>query len=149
MGARSSSLNIRQGRKSEGDVAAGLERHLWNTRAALVIGFGGLLVTMAAAGGDALRVLRQVRQEDDQIRRQFLFRNHVLNDVRSELYLSGTYVRDYLLEPEPVRAGTFRASLEDVRKQIDSALEAYGRQLNAEERTQYSALTTELSRYWG
>lgn len=125
-----------------------MDRHLWNTRAALIIGFGGLLVTMALAGGDALRVLRQVRQEDNQIRRQFLFRNHVLNDVRSELYLSGTYVRDYLLEPEPVRADAFRASLADVRKQMDSALEAYGRQLDAGERTQYFALTTELSRYW-
>jgi len=125
------------------------DRPLWSTRAALITGFGGLLLTMALAGGDALRVLRQVQREDDQIRRQFLFRNHVLNDVRSELYLSGTYVRDYLLEPEPVRAETFRASLEDVHNQMDSALAAYGRQLNSDERTQYSALTTELSRYWG
>jgi len=125
------------------------ERPLWNTRVAVLTGFGGLLLTMTLAGGDALRVLRQVQREDDQIRRQFLFRNHVLNDVRSELYLSGTYVRDYLLEPEPVRAETFRASLEDVHNQMESALEAYGRQLNSEERAQYSALTTELSSYWG
>lgn len=146
MGAQLNSLDIRDGPKRD---HAGLDRRLWNTRAALIIGFGGLLATMALAGGDALRVLQQVRQEDDQIRRQFLFRNHLLNDMRSELYLSGTYVRDYLLEPEPVRAETFRASLEDVHNQMESALEAYGRQLNSEERTQYSALITELSRYWG
>ena len=35
---------------------------------------------MALAGMDALRVLRQIRRDDDQIRRQFLFRNHVLNE---------------------------------------------------------------------
>jgi signal transduction histidine kinase len=31
---------------------------------------------------------------------------------------------------------------------MDSALQAYGQQVNSAERTQYSALTTELSRYW-
>jgi len=142
-------LDVRKSPKGEGHLASGSDHHLWNTRAALIIGFGGLLVTMALAGGDALLVLRQVRREDDQIRRQFLFRNHVLNDVRSDLYLSGTYVRDYLLEPEPVRAETYRLSLEDVRKQMESALTSYGRQeLNPEERRQYAALTLQLSRYW-
>ena len=73
-------------------------RHL-SSRFTLALGFGGLLMIMALAGIDASRVLRQIRRDDDQIRRQFLSRNHVLNDIRSDLYLSGTYVRDYLLEP--------------------------------------------------
>jgi signal transduction histidine kinase len=126
----------------------GTDRHFWNARVALIAGFGSLLLIMALTGGDALLVLRQVRREDDAIRRQFLFRNHTLNEVRSELYLSGTYVRDYLLEPEPERADAFRSSLEDVRKRMQAALDAYERQLNAAERPQYAALTTELSRYW-
>jgi signal transduction histidine kinase len=125
-----------------------LGRPLWNSKNALTIGFGSLLVTMALAGGDALLVLRQVRREDDQIRRQFLFRNHVLNDVRSDLYLSGTYTRDYLLEPEPVRAETFGANLEDVHKRMESALATYGGQLDPGERAQYAALTAALSNYW-
>jgi signal transduction histidine kinase len=119
-----------------------------NARFVLITGFGSLLLIMALTGGDALLVLRQVRREDDGIRRQFLFRNHTLNEVRSDLYLSGTYVRDYLLEPEPARAETFRLNLEDVRKRMESALDDYGRQLNADERPQYSALTTELAGYW-
>ena len=126
----------------------GADHRFWNARFALIAGFGSLLLIMALTGGDALLVLRQVRREDDGIRRQFLFRNHTLNEVRSELYLSGTYVRDYLLEPEPAHAKAFRASLEDVRRRMQSALDAYGRQLNAEERPPYAALTTELSRYW-
>jgi hypothetical protein len=51
-----------------------------SSRLTLAVGFGGLLVIMALAGMDALRVLQQVRRDDDQIRRQFLYRNHVLND---------------------------------------------------------------------
>jgi signal transduction histidine kinase len=121
---------------------------LLGTRFALAIGFGGLLTIMALAGADGLRVLRQIRRNDDEIRRQFLFRNHVLNDIRSELYLSGTYVRDYLLEPEPARAETFRTTLEQVHKEMDAALESYRSQLRPEERKDYAALTAELSRYW-
>jgi len=124
------------------------DRPFRNARFALTVGFGSLLLVMALTGGDALLVLRQVRREDDAIRRQFLFRNHTLNEVRSDLYLSGTWVRDYLLEPEPARAETFRLNLEDVRQRMQSALDDYERQLNAGERPQYAALTTELSRYW-
>lgn len=123
-------------------------RPFWNARFVLIAGFGSLLLAMGLTGGDALLVLRQVRREDDGIRRQFLFRNRALNEVRSDLYLSGTYVRDYLLEPEPAGAESFRSSLEDVRKRMQSALDGYERQLSPGERPQYSALDTELSRYW-
>jgi signal transduction histidine kinase len=100
----------------------------------LIVGFGSLLAITAAAGIGALRVLEHVRSQDDTIRRQFLSRNHVLNDIRSEVYLSGTLVRDYLLEPEPERAETYRASLEEIRRQMDSALEAYAREIDPEDR---------------
>jgi signal transduction histidine kinase len=120
----------------------------WNARFALIAGFGSLLLAMALTGGDALLVLRQVRREDDAIRRQFLFRNHALNEVRSDLYLSGTYVRDYLLEPAPARAQSFLSSLEDVRKRMQSAFDAYEKQLTPAERPQYAELDTELVRYW-
>ena len=103
---------------------------------------------MAVAGIAALRVLEHVRGSDDQIRRQFLSRNHALNDIRSEVYLSGTLVRDYLMEPEPERAQTYRASLEDIRRQMDSALESYGSQVDPEEVPHYTALREELASYW-
>src|SRR5579872_4853380 len=110
------------------------------SRLALLIGFGGLLLIMALAGIDALRVLQQFRQNDDQIRRRYLSQNHVLNDIRSDVYVSGTYVRDYLLEPDLARAEAYRADLESVRKHMDSALESYGREANPAEVQHYSAL---------
>ena len=113
-------------------------RPFWNARFALTVGFGGLLLIMALTGGDALRVCGRSGARTIESAGSFLFRNHVLNDIRSELYLSGTYVRDYLLEPEPARAETFRASLEEVRKQMESALESYGRQIAPEEATHYT-----------
>jgi signal transduction histidine kinase len=113
----------------------------------LALGFGGLLAIMALAGIDGIRVLRRISRSDNQIRRQFLAESRALNDIRSELYLSGTYVRDYLSDPDPGRARSFRASLEDVHREMDAAIESYGRQPEAKNRD-YSELTAELSRYW-
>ncbi len=118
------------------------ERLLPGSRITLAAGFGGLLIIVALAGVDALRVLREIRVEDDQIRTQFLLRNHLLNDVRSKLYLSGTYVRDYLLDPDPALAEGYRASLEQVRREMDASLESYSRQVDSTE------LKVELASYW-
>ncbi len=119
-----------------------------SSRIALAVGFGGLLFIMALAGIDALRVLQQFRHSNDQITRRYLSQNHVLNDIRSDVYVSGTYVRDYLLDPDSERAEAYRISLEEVRKQMESALEAYGRQVVPQEVPHYTALRTELMSYW-
>jgi signal transduction histidine kinase len=117
-------------------------------RLVLLAGFGSLLVIMALSGIDAVRVLRQFRRDESGIRHQFLFRNQVLNNIRSGVYLSGTYVRDYLLDPDPDRAVAFGSSLAEVRRQMESGLESYGRQLSPGETRHYGALRNELSQYW-
>ncbi len=125
------------------------DRVFFGSRLALVVGFGGLLSIMALAGIDALSVLQQFRHNDDQIRRRYLAQNHVLNDIRSDVYVSGTYVRDYLLEPDPQRADTYRTSLEDVRRHMESSLQSYRREVAPAEAQHYSALRAELMDYWG
>src|SRR5260370_27333177 len=121
---------------------------LSSSRVALFAGFGGSLAISALSGLDALRVLRQFQRQDEQIRRQFLFRNRVLNNIRSEVYLSGTYVRDYLLDPNPARATAFGASLGNVRNQMETELTSYASQLEPEESKHYGALRMELAQYW-
>lgn len=120
----------------------------FRSRSALILGLGSLLAIMAVAGVGALRVLANVRVKDELIRNKFLSRNHVLNDIRSEVYLSGTLVRDYLLEPEPERAETYRSSLEEIRRKMDSALETYGQQIGPQAASNFAALRTELAGYW-
>ena len=135
-------------RESEMRFTPRFDRLILSTRLALTVGFGGLLVIIALAGLDTLRVLRQIRANEDQIRQEFLFRNHVLNNIRSDLYLSGTYVRDYLLEPDFERAESYRATLQKVRTEMDSALESYGSKLDPEQSRDYAALKIELAGYW-
>src|SRR5579863_7629565 len=86
-----------------------------NTRILLFLGFGGLLLLMAVAAVDAIQILTAIQDRNDTIRREFLSKNQLLNQIRSDLYISGTYVRDYLLEPEPDKAFGHRASLENTR----------------------------------
>ncbi len=120
-----------------------------SSRLVLLIGFGGLLSIMALAGIDAMRVLKQYRRNDDQIRRRYLAQNNALNEIRSDVYVSGTYIRDYLLEPDSGRAETYRTSLGAARRQMESALESYGSQADPLELGHYAALRSELMDYWG
>jgi len=115
----------------------------------LAIGFGGLISIMALAGIDALRSLDQFRRGDDQIRRHYLAQDRLLNEIRSDVYVSGTYVRDYLLDADQQRAEAYRISLEDVRAHMESALESYGREVSAAESQHYTVLRAQLTDYWG
>jgi signal transduction histidine kinase len=117
-------------------------------RLVLLAGFGSILAIIALSGWDALLLLQQFRQEDAAVRRQFLLRNRLLNNIRSELYLSGTYVRDYLLDPEPSRAAAFGNNLAAVRRKMDAELSLYAGQMETQEAGQFSALRSELNEYW-
>src|SRR4051812_41572402 len=119
-----------------------------NSRLVLIAGFGGLLLLMAVAGVDAIQLLREIQRRNDAIRGDFLNRNRLLNQIRSDVYLSGTYVRDYLLEPEPQNAARHRTSLDKTRHEMDVALQSYAGILGQSETYPYARLRQELDRYW-
>ena len=118
------------------------------TRMILFAGFGGLLVLMAFAGLDSIQVLRQIETDNNDIRRDFLYRNRILDQIRSSLYLSGTYVRDYLLDPDTSQAEVHRQSLQHTHTEMDVALDAYSRLLRPEELSPFRHLMRDLSEYW-
>ena len=118
------------------------------SRLMLTIGFGGLLLLMTFAGLDSIQRLRQIQGSNDNIRESFLARTRLLEQIRSNLYLSGTYVRDYLLEPESSKAEAHRASLLKTRDDMQAALQKYQGLLNEEESTPFRILTRELGSYW-
>ena len=118
------------------------------TRAALLAGFGGLLILMAFAGFDAVSILRQIETRNERIRNEFVDRNRTLEQIRSDLYLSGTFIRDYLLEPDPKAAEAHRSSLQKTRREMDGALERYEKFLPSQEAAAFAVLKLELSDYW-
>src|SRR5271166_2075697 len=106
----------------------------------LVLGFGGLLLLMAVAEIASLLLLGTLRQNDSQLQARFLTRNRTLEQIRSNIYLSGTFVRDSLLAPEASGARAQLASLDNLRKDTGSALEGYSQSLEPDESAPFQNL---------
>lgn len=119
-----------------------------NSRVALMAGFGGLLLLMAFSAVDGMQALQQIQTSNDTIREEFLQRTRVLERIRSDVYISGTYVRDYLLEPETGKAEGHRYSLLEARHDMDAALAEYRSLINAQEIGPFQGLTRQLADYW-
>jgi len=119
-----------------------------NSRIVLAIGFGGLLLLLAFAGFDGVEKLRQIEHRNDVIRESFLARTRLLEQIRSDLYLSGTYVRDCLLEPDAAKAEAHRASLLRTRNRMESALGQYKALLNEAQARPFRDLNQALQEYW-
>src|SRR5436309_666030 len=119
-----------------------------NSRTVLIAGFGGLLLLMGFSGLDAIQALQHIQSANDSIRDEFLRRTRVLERIRADLYVSGTYIRDYLLEPESGKAEGHRYSLMESRRDMDAALAEYRTLVTPEEHAPFAGLTGELAEYW-
>src|SRR5580692_10626625 len=114
----------------------------------LVAGFGGLLLLMAAAETGALLFLNSLRHSGTELQARFLARNRTLEQIRSDIYLSGTYARDSLLAPEVSGARAQIAALEGLRRETETALDRYAQTLEPEEGAPFRALRSEIEAYW-
>jgi signal transduction histidine kinase len=114
----------------------------------LVGGFGGLLLLMAAAETGALLFLNSLRHSGTELQAHFLARNRTLEQIRSDIYLSGTYARDSLLAPEVSGARAQIAALEGLRRETETALDRYAQTLEPEEGAPFRALRSEIEAYW-
>lgn len=118
------------------------------TRRLLLLGFGGLLLLLAFSGLNALSILQKIQTENETIRDDYLHRDRILGELRSDIYLSGTYVRDLLLEQDAALADMHRKEFEDSRKRINTSLDAYSKILRPEETASFYRFKTELERYF-
>ena len=114
----------------------------------LSLGFGGLLVFIVAAATGTLVVLDRVRHQETLIRQAFLQRLSALDQIRAQIYLSGTYVRDFLLSPDTSGAQEQTQRMAALERDTHAALQAYSRILEAEEREPFRALQGEIEAYW-
>jgi len=114
----------------------------------LLAGFGGLLLLMAAAEAGAVLFLNGLRQSGTELQGHFLERNRTLERLRSNIYLSGTYVRDYLLAPETHGAQAQLIALDGLRRDTEIALTTYAQTLEPEEKAPFQALRSQIEEYW-
>jgi signal transduction histidine kinase len=123
-------------------------RRLLTTRMALAIGFGVLLTLLFLSGIDAVHVISQLQSSNESILEGFLGRQMKLDQLRSAIYLSGTYVRDYLLEPDPAKAEQSRIDLADTRGQIQKMVSLTAPEPDPMGQEMHTALQRVIQEYW-
>ena len=112
------------------------------------MGFGVLLTLLVLSGLNAIGLISRLQSSNEDILHEFLRRETRLDELRSAIYLSGTYIRDYLLEPDPVRAEQSRLALADSRGQIQSLISLTAAGPDATGQSMYEALRREIREYW-
>jgi signal transduction histidine kinase len=118
------------------------------TQRLLLIGFGGLLLLLAFSGFNAVSVLSHIQTSNENIRQDYVNRDAILEELRSDIYLSGTYVRDFLLEPDPNKADAHRAELNNARSRIEAMVASYQMVLRGEERPPFEQFRREVTAYF-
>jgi len=114
----------------------------------LSVGFGGLILFILAAAIGTLVLLDRVRTDDTRIRQAFLGRLRALEQIRSEIYLSGTDMRDFLLSPGTGGVDAPHKDIVALQAQTQTALDAYSRSLDPAEEDAFQALRSEIDAWW-
>ena len=114
----------------------------------LTVGFGGLLAFILAAAIGTVVQLDRVRADDTRIRQAFTARLRTLEQIRSQIYLSSTDVRDFLLSPDAGSAAVQRAGILSIQTQIHTALDHYAQSIEPEEQDAFQALRMEIDGWW-
>jgi len=114
----------------------------------LSVGFGGLILFILAAAIGTLVLLDRVRTDDTRIRQAFLGRLRALEQIRSEIYLSGTDMRDFLLSPGAGSVEAPRKEIVALQTQSQAALDGYARSVDPAEQEAFQALRSEIDAWW-
>jgi signal transduction histidine kinase len=112
-GTKSPTLTLRQGSSHR------------QTRIALFAGFGGLLVLLGVLGISAVSFLSQISVREEKIRQDYVARERVLQNLRADIYTSGTYVRDFLLDTNDAFAAGHRDQFLETQRQLQNEVTEY------------------------
>jgi signal transduction histidine kinase len=131
-------------------VASELQRRRrLGSRGALFAGFGALLVLMAIICIDSLQTLGEFQTANTQIRQDFLYREHTLEEIRAGLYESGNIVRDYILiDSDPHTQQMLRTQLSLIQNQTTVALRECIQSVPTAKGEPFEHLAVELGNYW-
>ena len=114
----------------------------------LLLGLGGLLVLLVTLGASAISFLKKIEGRHESIRVDFVSRMRVLEQLRNDVYRSGTRVHDFMLENDPARAAGAREDVLASRRHIEALEDEYARSLRPEERDLFASLRHEVDVYF-
>lgn len=114
----------------------------------LALGFGTLLGLIALSGLGALRRARQIYSEVSTIHENYQKGERILNEIRTEIHLSGLLVRDFLLDRSNLTAEMYRSQLRQIGASIPREIEELKSVLATADTVTLQKLNKELERYW-
>jgi signal transduction histidine kinase len=117
------------------------------TRLVFFLGFGGLLLLLGLLGISAMSFLSQIKVHEERIREDYLARDRVLQALRSEIYISGTHIRDFLLDTDEALATEHREQFLDTQRQIEEGIVRYRALVGDGSTEPFRQFSEELSSY--
>jgi signal transduction histidine kinase len=115
----------------------------------LFAGFGTLLILMAIVSIDSQHTLEVFETHNTQIRQDFLYREHTLEQVRTSVYESGDIMSDYtVIESDPHTQERLRTQFQSIHNETTASLQACIQSLPTDKRESFQHLAEELERYW-
>jgi signal transduction histidine kinase len=114
----------------------------------LLIGFGVLLALIALSAAALHNRMAKVYAEVASIQERERSNRRLLNQLRSELYLTAILVRDYLLEPSAETAANERRHLDVLRVSIQKDVASLEQAVRADSLEKGGGLRDAILRYW-
>lgn len=114
------------------------------------LGLGGLLFLVVISMLAASRRAQEIYTQLDQLNTHHREVDAKLRRLRSDIHLSGIFIRDYLLDPERERAPDYRARLAEFRSSTLTSVEGL-RTLSggtADDEARLASLQAKLEDYW-
>jgi signal transduction histidine kinase len=149
MGFRRESFYDRYGMSS--DQSSALTRRQGSshrqTRLVFFLGFGGLLLLLGVLGFSAMSFLSQIRVREEKIRQDYVTRDRVLQALRAQIYTSGTYMRDFLLDTDDALATEHREEFLDAEHQIQDGIAQYRKLVPEGDQAPFRQFSEELTSY--
>ncbi len=117
-------------------------------RRPLLVGFGGLLLLMSAAGADALIEMREVRRQDKEVRDAYQQRTQSLEEIRNGIYQSAIVVRDFFLAVDNQTAMIDTQRWFDNRRRTEESIARAAPVLDESEKQLFDNLRSESRSYF-
>jgi hypothetical protein len=119
-----------------------------NRSATVLLGFAGLLLFMGALVVDSSTQSRGIALDSAALRKEYLDRDALLDQFRTDVYHVSTLIRDYLLELHDAAAANQRSELEAIQGRSEVTLSRYGKTVQPSERESFRILHGRAELYW-
>lgn len=104
---------------------------------------------MAVLGLSAISFLSQIRSREESIRQDYVQHDRALESLRSDIYTSGTYARDFLLDTGSDAAAAHRTQFLETEQRLRREFAGYRKIATGDESATVNSLASKLDAYLG